>query len=119
MRRNTALLDYLHTETHSLDDTEFETVPTPLSCMFRVVLTTVGSGGTVLYRGVKELDTPEGGADPSDTAALDADFCDILSADRPESGWIDAQPSAVRIEAADATCVVKVQWTSRVKPTIA
>ena len=87
--------------------------------MFRIVCTSVASGATLLYRGVKELDTVEGGADPTDTAAIDADFADILTETRTDSGWIDAQASAVRVEAVTDAVTVKVMWTSRFKPAIA
>lgn len=119
MRRLLGPRDYLHVETVTLAAAAKETVLMPLGCMFRIVCTSVASGATLLYRGVAELDTVEGGADPSDTAALDADFCDILTETRTDTGWIDAQASGVRVEAVTDSVTVKVMWTSRLKPAIA
>ncbi len=119
MRRSIGLRDYLHVSTVTVAAGADATVLMPLCCMFRVVATTVASGATLLYRGVEELETNEGGADPTDTAALDALFCDILSAARADSGWIDAQASGVRVEAVTDSVTVKVMWTSRLKPAIA
>jgi hypothetical protein len=119
MRRSIGLRDYLHIETVTVAAAANATTLMPLACMFRIVATSVASGATLLYRGVAELDTNEGGADPSDTAALDADYCDILSETRLDTGWIDAQASGVRVEAVTDAVTVKVMWTSRLKPTIA
>jgi hypothetical protein len=119
MRRAIGSRDYLNIRTFSLGAGDAETVLTPLACMVRVKCTSVAAGATLLYRGVAELAGVEGVPDPSDTAALDADFCDVLSEDAPDSGWIDAQGSGVRIEAVTDAVDVKVQWTSRVKPVIA
>ena len=119
MRRAIGSRDYLNIRTYSLDDGDVETVLTPLACMVRIKCTAVASGATLLYRGVAELAGVEGVPDPADTDPLDADFCDVLSEDATDSGWIDAQGSGVRIEAVTDTVVVKVMWTSRVKPVIA
>jgi hypothetical protein len=119
MRRLIGPRDYLHVVTHALAAGDDATILTPLACMVRVKLTSVATGASCLYRNVQELETPEGGADATDTAALDADFCDVLDATQPDSGWIDVQPSGLRIEAVTDAVTVKVMWTSRNKPAIA
>jgi hypothetical protein len=120
MRRNIGEIGYPNIRTFSLDDGDSETVLMPLCNMFRIKLTSVATGATLLWRGVAELQTPDDmGADPADTDPLDADFCDVLSETAADSGWIDAQGSGVRIEAVTDSVVVKVMWTSRVKPVIA
>jgi hypothetical protein len=117
MRRLIGPRDFLHVETHTLAAGDKETILTPLSCMVRVKCTSVATGATLLYRGVKEA--VGGIADSSDTAALDADFCDVLSETAPDSGWIDIQPSGMRVEAVTDAVTVKVMWTSREFPAIA
>ena len=117
MRRLIGPRDFLHVETRTLAAGDDATIPTPLSCMFRVKCTAVATGATLLYRGQKEA--VGGIGDSADSAALDADFCDVLSALAPDSGWIDAQPSGVRVEAVTDTVTVKVMWTSREFPAIA
>ena len=85
--------------------------------MWRLVATAVGEGATLRYRGVKE--GADGIADATDTGALDAAYSDILSSTVLDTGWIDAQPSAIRIEAVGGTVTVKIMWTSRLLPAIA
>jgi hypothetical protein len=117
MRRLIGPRDFLHTETVVLAAGDDATVLTPLACMVRIKCTSVASGATLLYRGVKEA--VGGIADSSDTTALDADFCDVLSETAPDSGWIDIQPSGMRVEAVTDAVTVKVMWTSREFPAIA
>ena len=119
MRRLIGPRDYLHIVTETLAAGADATVLTPLACMVRVKCTSVASGATLLYRNVQELEDIGGGADPTDTIALDADFCDVLSETAADSGWIDAQPSGVRVEAVTDAVTVKIMWTSRLKPAIA
>jgi hypothetical protein len=117
MRRLLGPRDFLHVATRTLAAGDDATIATPLSCMVRVKCTSVASGATLLYRNVKEA--TGGIADSTDTAALDTAYCDILSALAPDSGWIDAQPSGIRVEAVTDTVTVKVMWTSREFPTVA
>ena len=115
MRRNIGQRGYLHIQTVTLGDGEDETVEMPGCTMFRVVCTAVASGATLLYRGADETD-PAGSSDApasADTDALVAADCDILSETRTESGWFDAQVSAIRLEAVTDTVTAKVMWTSR------
>ena len=121
MRRNIGQLQYLHIRTATaVDDEDTVTFFMPGCTMFRVKLTSVASGASLLYRGVEELVTPDAyGPDPDDTGALDADFCDVLTEDVADSGWIDAQVSGIRIEGVTGLTTVKVMWTSRFKPAIA
>jgi hypothetical protein len=119
MRREIGSRGYLNVETVSLLAGDKATVLTPLACMIRVKCTSVATGASLLYRGVAELPGVEGVPDPTDTLALDANFCDILTENSPDSGWIDVQGSGVRLEAVVDAVEVKVQWTSRNKPVIA
>jgi hypothetical protein len=69
----------------------------------------------VLFRNVKELATQS--ADPTDTGALVASECSELSEYRPDSGWIPAQPSGVRLElTGGSAATVIVEFTSRTRP---
>lgn len=115
MRRLIGPRGYLHIQTVTLADGEDLTVVMPQCDMFRVVCTSVASGATLLYRGIDEVAGQDGG-DTADTAALSAGDCDILSGTRTDSGWIDAQVSAIRLEAVTDTVTAKVQWTSRFFP---
>ena len=54
MRRLIGPRDFLHVETRTLAAGDDATIPTPLSCMFRVKCTAVATGATLLYRGQKE-----------------------------------------------------------------
>ena len=116
MRRAIGLRDFLHIQTVTLGDGEDLTVTMPGCVMFRIVCTSVASGATLLYRGVDESAPPGSQALATDTAALVAGDCDILSEDRKDSGWIDAQVSAIRLEAVTDSVTAKVQWTSRFVP---
>lgn len=119
MRRQVGSRTYLHLEKHSIDAGDTLTVLMPLCCMVRVKCIAVASGASLLYRNVGELAAIGGGADPADTAALDADFCDVLTEDVTDSGWIDVQPSGMRFEAVVGTVDIVVQWNSELKPAIA
>lgn len=119
MRRQIGSRTYLHLQLHSLDAGDDLTVLMPLCCMVRVKCVTVASGATLLYRNVGELASIGGGADPADTAALDADYCDVLSETVTDSGWIDVQPSGMRFEAVAGTVDFVVQWNSELKPVVA
>jgi len=116
MRRAIGLRDFLHIQTVTLGAGEDLTVTMPGCVMFRVVCTNVASGATLLYRGVDESAPPGSQALAADTAALSAGDCDILSGSRTDSGWIDAQVSAIRLEAVTDSVTAKVQWTSRFVP---
>ena len=115
MRRLLGPRNFLHIDTQTLDDGDDVTVVMPGCEMFRIVCTSVASGATLLYRGIDEVAGADAG-DPADTDALSAGDCDILSGSRTESGWIDAQVSAIRLEAATDSVTVKLQWTSRFLP---
>jgi hypothetical protein len=117
MRRSLGIRDYFHIRTVVLTDGDFDTVLTPLANMVRVKVTSSDSGTSLFWRGVKE--GTDGQADSTDTIALDADFCDVLSPIVTDSGWVDAQSSGIRVEADAGGCTVKVMWTSRELPTIA
>ena len=116
MRRAIGLRDFLHIQTVTLADGEDLTVTMPGCVMFRVVCTAVASGATLLYRGVDESAPPGSQALAGDTDALVTADCDVLSETRTESGWIDAQVSAIRLEAVTDSVTAKVQWTSRFVP---
>ena len=116
MRRAIGLRDFLHIQTVTLGDGEDLTVTMPGCVMFRIVCTSVASGATLLYRGVDESAPPGSQALAADTSALSAGDCDILSGSRTDSGWIDAQVSAIRLEAVTDSVTAKVQWTSRFVP---
>ena len=115
MRRLLGPRNFLHLDTQTLDAGDDATVVMSGCEMFRIVCTSVASGATLLYRGIDEVAGADGG-DPADTDALSAGDCDILDGTRAESGWIDAQVSAVRLEAVTDSVTVKVQWTSRFLP---
>ena len=115
MRRLLGPRNFLHIDTQTLDDGDDVTVVMPGCEMFRIVCTSVASGATLLYRGIDEVAGADAG-DPADTDALSVGDCDILSGSRTESGWIDAQVSAIRLEAATDSVTVKLQWTSRFLP---
>jgi len=116
MRRSIGIRDYLHIRTYTLTVGTRQTVEMVGCNMFKVKCTTVGAGATLLYRGVKE--DANGQSDATDTGALNTAFCDILSATMPDSGWVDSQSSALRVEAVVGTVTMKVMWTSRILPTI-
>lgn len=115
MRRTMALRDYLQVERASLTTgAASATVLMPLANDFRLLLAGDPSGLTVLFRNVHEV---QGNADPADTAALVSGECSELSEFRPDSGWIPAQPSGVRLElTAGAAADVIVEYTSRTRP---
>jgi len=115
MRRLIGPRNFLHNDTQTLAAGDDVTVVMPGCEMFRIVATSVALGATLLYRGIDEVAGADGG-DPDDTDALVAGDCDILSESRTDTGWIDAQVSAVRLEAATDSVTVKVQWTSRFFP---
>lgn len=114
MRRTMALRDYLHVDRRTLtaeDDTAL--VLMPLANDFRVLIRGDLEGVELLFRGVAELN---GNADPADTAPLLSSDSSVLDSLRPESGWIPAQPSGVRLQlVAGASVDVIVEYTSRTK----
>lgn len=116
MRRTMALRDFLQVERVSLSTaSRSATVAMPLANDFRLLLVGDPSGLTVLFRNVHELSG--GGADPADTGALAAGDCSEVSEFRPDSGWIPAQSSAVRLELTLGSAAdVIVEYTSRTRP---
>jgi hypothetical protein len=116
MRRNIGSKGFQNHRIVTVTAGNAATVLTPGATMVRVKLTSIASGASLLYRGVAEV---EAGADPADTAALNASFCDVLNIDAPDSGWIDAQGSGVRVSALVGTVTARVSFIGRVKPVIA
>lgn len=118
MRRTMALRDFLQTTRASLTGAAPRaTVLLPLANDFRLLLSGDPSSLVVLFRNVHELNSGGGAADPADTAALVAGECSELSEFRPDSGWIPAQSSGVRLElTAGAAADVIVEFTSRTRP---
>ena len=116
MRRTMALRDFLQVERVALTSgSPTATVSMPLANDFRLLFSGDPSGLTVLFRNVKELANQN--ADPTDTAALVASECSELSEYRPDSGWIPAQPSGVRLElTGGSAATVIVEFTSRTRP---
>jgi hypothetical protein len=120
MRRLIGTRDYLHSRTLTLDPTGDTPTPAatlamPLCTMFRVVLVDPDETGSVLFRGLDDTASHE--PDPGDTAEIAAADCWSLDAERPDSGWIDAQVNGVRLRAVTAEAVVEVHWTARYRPT--
>lgn len=115
MRRTMALRDYLHVNRLTMtSEADEATVLMPLANDFRVIIRGDLEGVELWFRGVLELN---GNADPSDTAALLSSECSVLDALRPDSGWIPAQPSGVRLQLVEGSEVdVIVEYTSREKP---
>lgn len=116
MRRTMALRDYLQVQRVALTSgSPMATVSMPLANDFRLLVSGDPSGLTVLFRNVKELANQN--ADPTDTAALVASECSELSEYRPDTGWIPAQPSGVRLElTGGSAATVIVEFTSRTRP---
>lgn len=116
MRRTMALRDYFQVERVSLSTASPSAdVLMPLANDFRLLLVGDPSGLTVLFRNVHELST--GTADPADTGALAAGDCSELGEFRPDSGWIPAQPSGVRLELTVGSAAdIIVEYTSRTRP---
>ncbi len=116
MRRTMALRDFFQVARVSLTSgSPRATVSMPLANDFRVLLSGDATGVVVLFRNVHELDT--GIADPADTAALVESECSQLDETRIDSGWVPAQPSALRLEVTSGEADVIVEYTSRTRPT--
>lgn len=114
MRRTMALRDYLHVDRRTLTAEDDEaTVLMPLANDFRVLIRGELEGVELWFRGVAELN---GNADPADTVPLLSSESSVLDALRPDSAWIPAQPSGVRLQlvAGDSVDVI-VEYTSREK----
>ena len=110
-----ALRDFFQTARVSLTtEAPSATVSIPLANDFRLLLSGDATGVVVLFRNVHELDT--GIADPSDTAALSASECSQLDETRVDTGWVPAQPSAIRLEATAGEIDVLIEYTSRTRP---
>jgi hypothetical protein len=115
MRRTMALRDFLQVKRVSLtEDSPSATVVMPLANDFRLLLSGDATGVVVLFRNVHELDT--GVADPADTEDLEESECSQLDETRIDSGWIPAQPSALRLEVIMGEAEVIVEFTSRTRP---
>jgi len=111
-----ALRDFLQVSRVSLSTgSPNATVLTPLANDFRLLLSGDPTGLGVIFRNVHELDG--GTADPADTASLAPASCSEITEHRPDSGWIPAQPSGVRLElTTGAAATVLVEYTSRTRP---
>ena len=109
-----ALRDYLHVNRLTMtSEADEATVLMPLANDFRVLIRGDLEGVELMFRGVAELN---GNADPADTAPLLSSESSVLDSLRPDSGWIPAQPSGVRLQlVAGASVDVIVEYTSRTK----
>jgi|GEM_PF-6458269 len=120
--RNYGKRQYFHAVTTTLDPagTARVTVEIPECELFRVSISGIAAGATARYRGIHEMQA--GGLDPVDSlagTAISAAFSAPLDEANADSGWIPAQPTAIRVVALVGVLTVTVHWVSHVPPQVA